>query len=454
MSASNSLLSAPVRRTMMLLALPVLGEQMLNFLVGTVDVYLAGNLTDGTSRAAVSAVGVAAYVGWFASLVFSLVGTGTTALIARAWGAGQREQANEVLNRSVALAWLMGIAFLIFIVPAAPYIARLMGLGNEELPIAVRYLRIDGIGLVFSSFTLVASAALRGCGDMRTPMWILGAVNLLNVLLSMALVHGWGPLAPMGVDGIVVGTTCSRTLGALALLMSLVMGTSGLRLNLREWQLKGATVRRILSIGGPSAAEGILTWIGHAIFLRMISGEGNVAFNAHIIGVRVEAISYLPAVAWGAAAATLVGQSLGAKDQDRAWRAGHEAALQCGLFGVLTSLLFVLYSGPILSLMHEDPAVREVGTSPLSLLGAFQIPLLLAIVYASALRGAGDTRFPFVISLITNFALRIPVGYFFGVVLDMGLLGMWIGMCADITGRWVLNTYRYWTGRWMHVIVG
>ena len=128
MSSSNPLLTKPIRRTMFLLALPVLSEQLLNFLVGTVDVYLAGNLTDGTSRAAVSAVGVAAYVGWFASLIFSLVGTGTTALASRAWGAGDRAHANVVLNRSVALAWLIGLAFLLAIVPAAPMVCRLMGL--------------------------------------------------------------------------------------------------------------------------------------------------------------------------------------------------------------------------------------------------------------------------------------------------------------------------------------
>ncbi|MCA9089413.1 MAG: MATE family efflux transporter [Planctomycetaceae bacterium] len=453
MSSSNPLLTKPIRRTMFLLALPVLSEQLLNFLVGTVDVYLAGNLTDGTSRAAVSAVGVAAYVGWFASLIFSLVGTGTTALASRAWGAGDRAHANVVLNRSVALAWLIGLAFLLAIVPAAPMVCRLMGLQANELPIAVRYLRTDAVGLVFASVTLVASAALRGCGDMRTPMWILGAVNVLNIVLSTALVYGWGPLEPMGVDGIVTGTACSRTIGGLALLLYLFVGGSGLQLKLREWQVKGQTVQRILSIGGPAAGEGVVTWIGHVIFLRMIAEQGDVAFNAHIIGVRVEAISYLPAVAWGAAAATLVGQSLGAQDKQRAWLAGHEGALQCGLFGVLTSLVFMLQAGPIYSLMHEDPAVRVLGAPALSLLGAFQVPLLLAIVYASALRGAGDTRFPLVIALVTTYLIRIPVGYLFGIYWGMGMYGMWIGMCVDISGRCLLNAYRYWSKHWMHVTV-
>ncbi|MCA8994356.1 MAG: MATE family efflux transporter [Planctomycetaceae bacterium] len=450
---SNPLLTAPIRRTVILLALPVLGEQFLNFLVGTVDVYLAGNLPDDASLQGVSAVGAAAYIGWLASLVFSLVGTGTTALISRAWGAGDREHANKVLNRSIALSWIIGIVFLLLMQFFASHVARVMGVEGDSLPIAVRYLRIDAIGLMFASVTLVASAALRGCGDMRTPMVILGIINVLNVIMSTAMVYGWGPLEPWGVDGIVMGTTISRILGGVLLLAYLSFERMGLVLKLSDWRLRGETVRRILSVGTPAAGEGLLTWIGHVIFLSMIGRLGETAYNAHIIGVRVEAISYLPAVAWGSAAATLVGQSIGANKPDRAWEAGHEAAMQCGLFGVLTTLLFVVRSDLVFALMHNETSVRELGVPALRLLGAFQIPLMLAIVYAHCLRGAGDTRYPVVIAIITTYVIRIPVGYFFGFVLGMGFFGVWIGMTIDISFRWILNATRYWSKKWLHVKV-
>ncbi|MEZ5942133.1 MAG: MATE family efflux transporter [Planctomycetaceae bacterium] len=450
---SNPLLTAPIRRTVILLALPVLGEQFLNFLVGTVDVYLAGNLPDDASLHAVSAVGASAYIGWLASLVFSLVGTGTTALISRAWGAGDRVHANKVLNRSIALSWIIGIIFLLLMQFFAPHVSRIMGVEGDSLPIAVRYLKIDAIGLMFASVTLVASAALRGCGDMRTPMVILGIINVLNIIMSSAMVYGWGPLEPWGVDGIVMGTTISRTLGGVLLLAYLCFERMGLVLNFSEWRLRGETVRRILSVGTPAAGEGLLTWIGHVIFLSMIGRLGETAYNAHIIGVRVEAISYLPAVAWGSAAATLVGQSIGANKPSRAWEAGHEAAFQCGLFGVLTTLLFVVRSDLVFALMHNETSVRDLGVPALRLLGAFQIPLMLAIVYAHCLRGAGDTRYPVIIAIITTYVIRIPVGYFFGFVLGMGFFGVWIGMTIDISFRWILNAARYWSKKWLHVKV-
>lgn len=450
---SNQLLTAPIRRTVILLALPVLGEQFLNFLVGTVDVYLAGNLADGTSIQAVSAVGAAAYVGWLASLIFSLVGTGTTALISRSWGANDKLHANEVLNRSVALSWVIGLLFLVPMLIFAPKVAAFMGVDESSRDIAVRYLRVDAVGLVFASVTLVASAALRGCGDMRTPMIILGAINILNVIMSTAMVYGWGSLEPWGVDGIVMGTTISRILGGLGLLIDLFIGRNGLRLILREWQLKGETVRRILSVGTPAMGEGLVTWIGHIIFLSMIAKVGNAAYNAHIIGVRVEAISYLPAVAWGSAAATLVGQSIGAQRLDRAREAGNEAAIQCGLFGAMTTLIFVFGSDQIFAWMHRDQEVRDLGAPALQLLGMFQVPLLLAIVVSHCLRGAGDTRFPVISTFVTTYLLRIPVGYYCGFVLGWGFFGIWVGMTVDIAGRCILNSARYCTSGWLHTKV-
>ncbi|TWT51973.1 Multidrug resistance protein NorM [Thalassoglobus neptunius] len=452
-SANVDLMSGPLRTTVLFLALPVLGEQVLNFLVGFYDVYLAGNLTSDIRTDATAAVGVAAYVGWLASLIFSLVATGTTALISRAWGADDRDGANVVANRSLALSLVSGLLFTGVILFAAPTLVALMGLDGQAAGIAVRYLRVDAIGLLFSSFSLVLAAALRGCGDMKTPMWVFGSVSILNVIVSTALVHGVGPIEPWGVDGIVAGTVVARVCGGLLILTIFMMGFSGLSLVPSDLSLRGETVRRILAIGVPSGMEGIVMWVGHCIFLRVISGIGKTEFAAHIIGVRVEAITYLPAVAYGAAAATMVGQSLGAGNKERAVRAGHEAAMQCALLGVLITAWFVFGADWIYNQMNRDEAVRAVGIPAFRVVGLFQIPLILSIVYFAAIRGAGETKFPLYVAMFTTYLIRIPLGYFFGVTMEMGLMGAWVGMNADMFARGVIATWRFWSRRWLRVRV-
>jgi putative MATE family efflux protein len=435
------------------LALPVLLEQFLNFCVGFYDTLLAGHLAADVSEAATGAVGVSAYVGWLASMLFSLVAAGTTALVARARGAGDNELANRVANRSMAMAAIAGVGFLALIVPLAPWLAVALDLGPAAAPITVRYLRIDAVGLVFSSISLVGAAALRGCGNMRTPMLILGGVSVLNVIVSTTLVYGLGPFPPLGVDGIVAGTVTARTAGGIAMLLPLWRGHSGLRLIAGELRLRGETVRRILAIGLPAAADGVIMWCGHFLFLGIIGRMGKTAFAAHVIGIRVEAITYLPAVAWGVAAATLVGQSLGAGDPDRARQAGHTAVRQCGLLGVLITLVFVLGAEPIYLLMHNQSQVAAIGAPAFRMAGFFQIPLMVAIVYFASMRGAGDTRFPMLVTLVSTFLFRIPLAYLFGVTLGWGLFGAWLGMCSDMLVRGISAAVRFAGGRWAHVRV-
>ncbi len=446
---SPELLTGNLRATVFFLALPVLGEQVLNFLVGFYDVYLAGHLAGDIRTDATAAVGVAAYVGWLASMLFAVVGNGTTALISRAWGSDDREQANLVANRSALLSLVSGLVFMLLIIPTAPWLIGFMGLKGNAALIAVRYLRIDAIGLLFSSLSLVLAAAFRGCGDMKTPMWVFGSVSILNVIISTIFVNGWGIIPALGVDGIVTGTLIARVSGGVFILILFAKGTSGLSLKLDQLRLRGETVRRILSIGIPSAVEGLVMWMGHAMFLRVISEIGQTEFAAHIIGVRVEAITYLPAVAYGAAAATMVGQSLGAADRDRAVKAGHEAAMQCAILGVFITLWFTLGADWIYTMMHKDQAVRDVGIPAFRIVGLFQIPLILSIVYFAAIRGAGETRFPLYVALVTTYLVRVPLGYYFGIHLGMGLMGAWVGMNADMFVRGVLATWRFWSKRWL-----
>lgn len=455
----ETLLTGDLRHVVWILALPVLGEQFLNFCVGFYDVWLAGHLEEGISESATSAVGVAAYIGWFASLVFSLVASGTTALVSRSRGAGDFELANRVANRSMLLGSIAGLTFLAISLLAAPLVPRLLDFDSFAHAITVRYLRLDAVGFVFHSLSYVGAAALRGCGNTRTPMIVLGTVAVLNMIVSTVLVWGLGPIPAMGVDGIVAGTVVARVTGGLLMVAVLFKGISGLKLQFSELRLRGQTVRRVLAIGIPAAIDGIIYWIGHFVFLRIVtesgkaSGHGEAVFAAHIVGIRLEAITYLPAVAWGVAAATLIGQSLGNEDHQRAVRAGHEATLQCSLLGIVLTLGFLVSAGPLMHFMHESPTVQEIGAPALRLMALFQIPLIASIVYVSGLRGAGDTRFPLLMTLVSTLFVRLPLAWLGGVYFEGGLIGAWIGMCADMLVRGVMATWRFRGQKWVDTTV-
>lgn len=447
-----------------MLAWPVLLEQTLAFFVSLTDTYLSGWL----SPAATSAVGLGAYVSWLMSMLMGLLGIGMTALVARHWGAGEHTRANIVLNRCLPAAALLGALLTLLVTVGAPAIASLLNMQGETAAVTVQYLRLDAVAHTVSSVSFLCFAALRGAGDMRTPMFVLGCVNIVNMVISASLVFGLGPwpavgitqqfLPAWGVEGIVVGTVAARLLGGVLILVLLARGRLSLRLQWRECRLYDEAVRKVLRIGGPAAAEGLLMWSGHFAFLMVISALGDgtshsATFAAHFVGIRVESITYLPAVAWGAAAATLVGQSLGAKQTETAIAAGHTAARQCAYFAVVMTIVFFAGAPQIYRLMHQSPEVHAIGVPAFRLIALFQVPLVFSIVYVHALRGAGETFTPLVITLIGVYGVRLPLSYFFGVMQGGGLTGAWIGMAADVTLRAFCAWSLYRRAGWVHRVL-
>ncbi len=441
--------TGPVGKTLFILALPVLGEQFLNSFVGLFDTWLAGRI----SAVATSAVGVAAYVGWLASMIMMLIGTGTTALVSRHKGSGQIDEANRDTNQSMTLAAILGVAVFCLLFALAPWIAGYLKMSGEAYAITVEYLRIDAGGHMFMSLTLVGCAALRGVGDMRTPMFVFAVINTVNIIVSCTLVFGFD----LGVTGIVGGTVTARILGALIIVGVLMKGRSGLVLLRRELGVAWKRAWRILRIGIPAAADGAIMWSGHFAFLAIVSrlaqgAHGQACFAAHVVAIRVEALTYLPAVAWGTATATMIGQSLGAADPQRARRTGHAAVLQCGMLSIVITLLFFFGADWIYRNMSLDPLVRETGVPPFRILALLQGSLIVSIIYIWGLRGAGDTRYPLLITLL-GIILRLSVGYYFGIVRGGGLMGAWFGMFADMIWRMIAATWRYCRGRWLNTRV-
>lgn len=443
-------LAGNLRMSVLFLALPVLAEQLLNFMVGFVDTVLAGHLGSEISAAATSAIGLAAYVNWLAELMYSLVGTGTTALVARNWGAGNRTEANRVSDCSISLACGLGLIGTATIYFLAPTLTAFISPEETSSELSERYLSIVCFGQVFTGVLLIGAAALRGAGNMWAPMWILGLVSVLNVIFSSVLVFAFD----LGIDGIAYGTIGARLVGCALMLLILNRGNSDVHARV-TWSAATdfSTIARIMRIGVPAVCDGILTWTGHFLFLKVIASVGTgetsrATFAAHIVGVQIEALNYLPAWAWGTAAATMIGQCLGAQDPRRAEKAGHEAALQATIMAAIVGVTFFLAAGSIYSLMNEDPLVGEFGVPALRLLALFEIPLALTIVYATAIRGAGNTVAPMIFNFVGIFFLRVPFGYWLAIPCGLGLTGAWAGMGIDVTVRAIACGLYFKLGRW------
>jgi len=437
-----------IGRDLFRLAMPVMAEQFLQFCVGLWDYYLSGHLTEGPgAEEATAAVGTTVYGSWLASLIFSLISTGTAALISRAWGAGDREGARRIGSVSLVIGALAGIFYGALAWFGSPILAKFLALSETATSLTVEYLRWDAIAAIPFSVTIVGAAAMRGIGNMRTPLLIFAAVSGLNVFTAWAFVHGVGPIPALGASGIIFGTFTAKWIGGSLMLLCYILGLGGLPLTRVGWSDSVSLIRRMLRIGLPAAVDGISLWCAQIVFLRIIHEAGDIALKAHFVGIEMESMSYLPAMAWGMATATLVGQRLGAGRPVAALAVARTAMFQVLLIGALATTAFYFGAGKIFSLMHHDPDVQAVGTSALRMLAMFEPLLVIGIVSVYGLRGAGETKRPMWITLVSTFAVRLPVAWY-AVNAGWGLRGAWLGMCADITIRGIANAILFYRGHW------
>lgn len=443
------MLSAELRR----LALPVLLEQALSFGVGSFDVFLAGYL----GAAETSAIGLAAYVGWLTSLIFGLVRIGVQALVARRWGAGLCREAEMILGRGLCAAAVLGAIAWCLLQLTASIFPIILGMHAHQATVATQYLRWDAGGQVLASFTAVSAAALRASGDTLTPLGILVVANALNILLSPALVFGWGPFPMLGVLGIVLGTVLAQATAAMLMLGLLVSGMTRLRLSSHDIDWDYQIINRIVSIGWPGAGEGCLRFAGQLLFLAVVSRLGpdgefcEAIFAAHVIGIRIEAMSYLPAEAWGMASASLTGRLLGAGHTRAARVVGHIAMRHFLWYPAIITVLFFFGAPTIYLVMHRDPQVWAEGIPALRLMALSQVPNAYLIILGLTLVGVGETRYPFFCSILGTLFVRNALAWLGGIACGGGLVGAWVGMLVDNVLRAALISRYYYRGKWLHL---
>jgi len=441
------------------LAVPVVVEQALLYLVGLSDTLLTGRYLSEDYLAGVT---VASYLLWVVGSLLTIVSVGATALVARLTGMGDRAAAARIAAGSVGLALVLGTAIWIAAGLGAPAIVRAMNLEGVAAESAALFLRIVLLSAPLLACTTAGVACLRGVGDTRTGMWVMILVNLVNIGLSWGLVAGVGPLPKLGFAGIAAGTACAEAIGGLVVLAILARGRSGLVISVRSVIPRRADVGRILRISLPAAGESLTNSGCQLWFLGLINRLGPTATAAHGVAIRCESLAFLTISAFSVAASTLTGQYLGAGRPDLARRAARISwAIGAAVLSAIGVWLFV-GAGWFFELFlgGNKPGVAAEGVPVLRIV-AFAMPALATInVLNGALRGAGDTRWPWAIVLFGYLAVRMPLTYALvapagpvGEGYGLGLRGAWVAMLADLVIRGILVAARFHQGGWSRVRV-
>ncbi len=455
-----------------ILALPVLLQYAMQACVGLVDTVIAGRLPD--SVAAVDGIGVGSYMTWFIMIAMTGLGIGGQAMIARAMGAGDKPDAHRALGHAVALSVIWGVivgAAMWFFVQPLGALARLT---PETTDVLSQYVRVISLSLPAAGLMMVGAMCLYGAGDTTRPAVIAIAVNLINMVVSWALAgvdidFGSRTLVnpfsfDLGVVGIAAGTGISYLAGALMTLWVLVRGVKDLRLQRRDIRIERRTTRRLIRVGLPGFFDSLMMWMSNLFVLFVIGLIAAKAAldggppkeglqGAHFIAIRWEALSFLPGFALGTAAGALAGQYLGAGNP----RMARRAIVTCTAIGsVLMGLigLVFIFGGEFLTrIISDEPAYLEEVPPILFIAGLVQVFFGITMVIRQGLRGVGDTRWTFILTSVSSYGIRLPAAWLFGVVFELGLTGVWIGLSGELVIRAALFTARFIHGGWARVEV-
>jgi putative MATE family efflux protein len=420
--------TASLNRAILLLAVPMILEMVLESLFAVVDVAWVGRL----GANAVATVGLTESM---LSLVFA-VGMGlslsTTAMVARRIGEKNPEGAAVAAVQAIIVGLIVSLAIGLPCAILAPRLLRWMGASPQIVSVGTGYTRICLGGSCAVLLLFLNNAIFRGAGDAATAMRLLWVSNVINLILDPCLIFGLGPFPRLGVTGAALATFTGRSIGVIYQFYRLLKGTERIRILARQIRVRFDVLGRLVRI----SLTGILqfaiahtSWIG---LVRIVSMFGAEALAGYTIAIRLVIFAILPSWGLSNAAATLVGQNLGAGKPDRAeaavWRTGLYNMLFLGGVGVF----FVCFAGPVVRLFISDPVVVPLGASCLRILSYGNIGYAYGMVMLQAFNGAGDTVTPTIVNFFGFWFFEIPLAYGMAITLRMQSNGVfWAIVLAE-----------------------
>jgi putative MATE family efflux protein len=436
--------SGPIGRAIVMLAIPMVLEMLMESVFAVVDIFWVAHL----GADAVATVGLTESM---LTLLYALaigLGLGATAMVARRIGERNPEGAARAAVQAIALGLIVSVVAGVIGVTFADKLLALMGGSPWVLEHGSGFTKMMFAGNATILLLFLINAIFRGAGDAAIAMRVLWLANSINILLGPCFIFGLGPFPELGVTGAAVATTIGRGTGVLYAFSRLIR--SGGRFDIRRRHITPdfALMGRLIRLSATATFQvfiGMASWIG---LMRTISTFGSSALAGYTIGIRVLIFALLPS--WGVsnAAATMVGQSLGAGKPERAeravWRAGFYNMIFLGTVG----LIFVLFARKIIALFTQDPNVVPYGVDCLRIVAYGFLFYAWGMVITQSFNGAGDTWTPTIINLFVFWLWELPLAYVLAMTLGLGPRGVFLAIMISFSTLAIVSALMFRRGKW------
>lgn len=438
--------SGSIGRAVLILSVPMMIEMVGQSIFGIVDILFVGRLGESS----LAAVGLTE--SWL-YLVFSValgLAMATTAFVARRIGEQEPEKAAQGAFQSLVLGLVASLPFAVAGVVFAPALLRLLGAEAETVAVGSGYtaIVIGGSSTVF--FLFLINAIFRGAGDASLAMKALWLANGLNMILDPILIFGWGPIPAMGVTGAGVATTLARAIGVAYQLRLLLGGAGRIHVTRAAMRFDGAISKRLMRVAGPGVLQFLVGTCSWLIVIRIVAFFGNAAVAGYTIAVRILVFALMPSWGMANAAATLVGQNLGAGKPDRAERSVWVASAANLVFLGIVGVLLAIYARALVEPFSSSPEVVRFGADCVRIVSYSYLFFAVGMVAVQAFNGAGDTWTPTWINLFCYWILELPLAYVLAQTFDLGAHGVFWSITAAQGGIAVVGVLAFRRGRWRH----
>lgn len=385
------------------------------------------------------------------AMIFSL-NVGVTAIVARRKGAEDFKGANSCLKQSIILSFIISLIMAISGYIFANEIMLFAGAGEDVINDSVAYYKILMVSIVFTSLSLTINAAQRGVGNTKISMRTNVVANIVNLIFNYFLINGVWIFPRLEVRGAAIATTLGSIVGFLMSVFSVYYNTRILDLRGKgNWKFDKATMKAFLSISGSSVVEQVFMRIGFFSFAIIVAALGTIAFATHQICMNVINLSFCFGDGLSAAAASLVGQNLGARRPDKAKIYGKTGQRMAFIVSTVLFFVFILARKQIIMLFNSEEHIVSLGGMIMIIIAFTTHAQTSQTVYNGCLRGAGDTKFVALISFISIALIRPGLAWILCFPANLGLKGAWIALFADQTMRYILGKKRFDSGKWTKI---
>ena len=432
------------------LAVPIFLENTCVLLMGVLSTFLVSWL----GKEAMAGVGLADSFNMVVMAFFAAIDLGTTVVVAFSLGKRDRRRARAAARQSLVIMTLFA-AVLAAVIHyfGAQIIDVVAGEATPEVKaLALTYLELTVLSYPAAAIALIGSGALRGAGNTKIPLMINGGMNILNIVISSALIYGVFSWPGLGFAGAGLGLTISRYIGAIAIIWVLMIGFNpALRITLKSYfkPLNFAIIWEVMGIGVPASIESVLFNSGKLLTQIFVAGMGTNVIAGNFIAFSVAALINLPGNALGSASTIITGRRLGKGQIGQAERQLRHVFWLSTIGLTCIAWLSAPFAGLLASFYTPEPDVQEVVKTLLWLNAAFMPIWAASWVLPAGQKGARDARFAMWVSMLGMWGCRVVAGYTLGVVLGMGVVGVWLGMFLDWTVRGALFYWRMISGRWL-----